>query len=793
MPWAYTPLSWRGTSLQSGNYRAYFAADNSPIGMEEGRPIEVDTLRGPVDGGMRPAGAWLELEVWLQSWQEGDLGAFWRLFDPDLGPGDLEVRDGDGASWLLTCRPAARPVALGAAPNIFRVPLRASEAVLRAPTTASLQVVATSSPANLTPSVGGNRRTWPVITITPNQAKTAGVNDYKYVIYRGFAVNRTSLPLIDCPVYLSDVSGGQSRFDSAAIVGGGNALASGDDVRVWVDGREVPRWLVGWNTTSTDVVTVLSFPPAPSITLAAAMTASAPANGGSIPLRGELEALPPRGAVVIDNEVVAYNGVDLVARSILAIQRALWGTTAAAHASGVPVYPNPKLFVVGSGKSSSAAPDLPPSPAVDLSASRNQKWQWGGSGAFVRSGASASWATELDNASGVAGRTSASDLGATFTVVDNDPLAPRQPVNAIRIGLPQGISTAANAVQLTLSSPAPQAVLRTELWASDAAGRLDLAGSWQGDAGLQALTPASAWQSLKLLVRYDALTGLYDDVASNWVAITNTVNSPTDNGAVAVRITVRSDFWTDGIRVPLVLAAAGSQGFQATLHSDASDAPGTELLRVSGTVTSTAPQWFTLFNERVLRAGTYWLVIFRNPPINVELRWLAHNGPAHYESRQAKRVGGAWDYTVLPPVHIVRAHWRTPAVQPENPLLRRGARSGLQAAVSSLSAVLDRYPYVHRYAATLYHCAATVSSGTTGESFTLDTWCPVGGSLEIDGRTGAVTLIEGGYRWPLGRLARYSSAQESALSLLPGANSVTYADPELVNTTVRLEWRARRR
>lgn len=792
MPWAYTPTSWRGTSLQSGNYRAYFAGDNSPIGMEEGRPLEVDTLRGPVDAGMRPAGAWLELEVWLQSWEEADVAAFWRLFDPGLGPGDLEIQDGSGQSWVITCRPAARPVSLGGAPNIFRVPLRAAEAVLRAPTTTSMQVTATSSPAALSPSVGGNRRTWPVVTITPNQAKTAGANDYKYVIYRGFAVNRAPLPLIDCPVYLSDVSGAQARFDSAAIVTAGNALASGNDVRVWVDGQEVPRWLVGWNTTSTDIVTVLSFPPAPAITLAAAMTSTAPADGGSIALRGELEALPPSGAVVIDNEVIAYSGVDLVSRSILAIRRAFWGTTAAAHAAAAPVYPNPRLYVVGSGKTSASSPDLPAQPAVDLASSSNQAWLWGGGGVFVRDGAAASWQTELDNASGMAARTGASNLTTAFTVVDNDPAPPRQPVNAIRVTLPQAIKAAANSV-LVNATPA-QALLRIELWSADRSGSLQLAGSWQGASGLQFLTPSSAWQSLKLVVRYDAATGVYADSAGDYVAVTNTVNSPTDNGAVAVKIVLRSDLWTDGIRVPLMVATAATQSFQATLHADASDAPGSELLRVTGSVSTTSPTWVTLFNERLLRAGTYWLVIFRNPPINAELRWLAHNGSTHYEVRQAKRVGGAWDYTILPPVHIVRAHWRTPQVQPENPVLKLGSRSGVTAGVGHLGANLDQYVYVHRYApGTFYHCAATVSSSTTGESFSLDTWCPVAGSLEVDGRTGSVVLIEGGYRWPLGRLARFAASQEAALSLLPGTNSVTYTDPELVNTTVKLEWRNRRR
>lgn len=40
--------------------------------------------------------------------------------------------------------------------------------------------------------------------------------------------------------------------DTAALVAAGKALASGDDLRVWRDGREVARTLKAWNTAATD-------------------------------------------------------------------------------------------------------------------------------------------------------------------------------------------------------------------------------------------------------------------------------------------------------------------------------------------------------------------------------------------------------------------------------------------------------------------------------------------------------------------------------------------------------------
>lgn len=199
--WAYNVISYRGTALDgSGNMTAWFRADAGPIGMETWEPREVPGLRGDVELGARRRGAWIELEVRLASFQQTDLEAFWKLFDPSIA-GTLVVADGSGRQWELTVRPQARPVILEA-PNLFVVPLRATEAVLTAAGAASS--VSTSGAGDsltLNPAPAGTRSVLPTFSLVPSAAKTSFLDGYRLTA-RGWLANPSDRALVDVPVYL---------------------------------------------------------------------------------------------------------------------------------------------------------------------------------------------------------------------------------------------------------------------------------------------------------------------------------------------------------------------------------------------------------------------------------------------------------------------------------------------------------------------------------------------------------------------------------------------------------------
>jgi len=154
-------------------------------------------------------------------------------------------------------------------------------------------------------------------------------------------------------------------------------MLSGDDVAVYLDGVPVERWLVGWNSAASDIVTNVHLPAARTLTTAAAMTAGSPAKGGSVSFRQDISWLAGQGFFVVDNEVFHYTGKS--GRTVTGIRRALWGTTAATHAKGANAWAAPKHVVVGAGWAKAGTPYATDArrPACQLPGSSNQVVRYG--------------------------------------------------------------------------------------------------------------------------------------------------------------------------------------------------------------------------------------------------------------------------------------------------------------------------------------------------------------------------------------------------------------------------------
>jgi hypothetical protein len=177
----------------------------------------------------------------------------------------------------------------------------------------------------------GNQPALPVITITPTGAGAFGFT-YKRFIQ---VVNNSPDALIDYPINLTG-----SGLDTATLIGAGKMLASGDDLRIYVDGVEVKRWFGGGgiNSSTTKIWINWSQPANTDMTLGGAI-----ASSGAITLiqlqntaavLALITSIPTTGNVLIGSEIFVYTGVNAANLQLTGVTRAERLTSEAAHSLG---------------------------------------------------------------------------------------------------------------------------------------------------------------------------------------------------------------------------------------------------------------------------------------------------------------------------------------------------------------------------------------------------------------------------------------------------------------------------
>ncbi len=588
---AYTPDSWAGTAIDgTGNVRCFFMDANSPVsGTRPLDPVEAQ-IPGLGDRYVRgqPKGVFLEMHARLNAYQEADVQAFYKVFDESRGLDYLRAKDGAGVilrvqAAITTIRRV--PGARGYYIIVLRVPDPRWEEDT-ATTDSKLAQSGASIALSLTNA--GNRDARPAFTITPNTAKTAGIDDYKYS-FRGVLVNPAPRAINNLPGYLFDQSGVAARLDTTTLVkdttisnlinnaagitaaatvidydtpaGGGlaaagmawieteqisytgksgtqltgvvrgiggttaaahadntpvyqsNALANGDDLRVWIDDVEAERWLVGWNSAATDVVVNLSLPRAVQRTLTAAIGVT----DTSFEFAEGVQGLASRGFLLIDNEMIWYDA--LTARGVTGVVRGVRGTTAAAHTTAAAVWANPKSVVVAVGKAKAGPPPSTAAhrPCIQLPGSSNQTWKWGDGAddpntVFVDSAnpdRTAQWAPGLDgNIDPLSGSTVLvqSDTQATFQDADPASVAGLA-ANTLQVAAPYDI---ANQVAQITYDAALDPALALRIY-GERAGRSLLLKELVGSAAMGAQqidSIASLAGALKVAVVHGVVTGI---------------------------------------------------------------------------------------------------------------------------------------------------------------------------------------------------------------------------------------------------------------------------------------------
>jgi hypothetical protein len=173
---------------------------------------------------------------------------------------------------------------------------------------------------DITVDVGSDDDVWPEFRITPRTAKTTGFAYRQWHAIKWASDNEAT----DYPVML-----GPTDYT-------GKAQGDGDDIRVYVDGEEVDRWLGGTLINNVKVWVNLDFEPDISLTLAEAIAAAGAVD--YIQFAEDISDLPVEGIIYVDTEAFYYTDKNNRTKKVSGITRATRGTAAAGHAASTAAY-----------------------------------------------------------------------------------------------------------------------------------------------------------------------------------------------------------------------------------------------------------------------------------------------------------------------------------------------------------------------------------------------------------------------------------------------------------------------
>jgi len=201
---------------------------------------------------------------------------------------------------------------------------------------------------------------YPELRITPTAAKSGGFD------YKRFS------PV----VWNSDSSAGAHPICIEPADLTGKAQADGDDVRVYVDGVEVDRWLGGTVPSAMKIWCYMDFEPAASATLGVAIGSGDTIT--TITASTSISDFPSSGLLFIDSEVFIYTAKNSTTSTFSGVTRAARGTSAAAHTTSDTIYWIQHDVWVYYGDSTLSAPDVDDDykPAFDLDNSDNGSWDY---------------------------------------------------------------------------------------------------------------------------------------------------------------------------------------------------------------------------------------------------------------------------------------------------------------------------------------------------------------------------------------------------------------------------------
>src|SRR3990167_3299360 len=302
---AITVVSWADQLINDGTiYRARLVYAANPFA-RTGQQVQV-----------QPPGAWprhirtnhqprtVQVFVELVTVSQSNQRTLQQWFSMGT-QGELIVND-DGTLKALDA------VALGStpyagAPNVFVATLVAADPRWRGGNMISTAKALTASGQGWTVNNPGNAYVDdPVMSLRP-VANKAAASGYLYAIDSIIAW-RAERPSGTYAVEITE------NWDHATEVAAGRSQTDGDDVRVLVNGSEVPRWFSEHvdhdaNDDQTHIWINLTFSPRKTATLLAAITIVEPGPDDELVVsKGGTLGWPRQGALLVDDEVILYTG-----------------------------------------------------------------------------------------------------------------------------------------------------------------------------------------------------------------------------------------------------------------------------------------------------------------------------------------------------------------------------------------------------------------------------------------------------------------------------------------------------
>ncbi len=222
----------------------------------------------------------------------------------------------------------------------------------------------------------GEDDAYPTLTITPTGAKTGGFGYKQWMpvdwIFNGAETN-----------YPTDIAG--AALNTAALVSGGKMQADGDDLRVYLNGAEIPRWLGNMNTSTTRIWCSLDWSTNQTTPL---KTAIGPGDTVlTIDADSDISGFPSSGVLLINGEAFTYTDKNDSINRFLGVTRAMRETAAGNHSVNDTIKWIQNDIWIVYGNSTIGAPSYDTTngrPVFDVDASTNDLWSyedtWGSDG-----------------------------------------------------------------------------------------------------------------------------------------------------------------------------------------------------------------------------------------------------------------------------------------------------------------------------------------------------------------------------------------------------------------------------
>lgn len=213
---------------------------------------------------------------------------------------------------------------------------------------------------------------YPIIKLTPGIAKDAGTGfQYRRFVRTEWKVDAqaTNYPVVS--TFATGPGGGTP-------IGDGKMQADGDDLRVYVNGTEVDRWLAGIDTASTNVWINLNFQPALNVDLKTAIAGAGAITEIEIQDDENIREFPASGILLINSEEFVYTSKNNTDRKFTGVTRSVRNTSIAAHAidDDVTWIQHDVIIVYGDTTLSAPSVDDDFEPAFSLGASTNDVWDY---------------------------------------------------------------------------------------------------------------------------------------------------------------------------------------------------------------------------------------------------------------------------------------------------------------------------------------------------------------------------------------------------------------------------------